>query len=122
MIQKVGSPHAGLLLNDAVEEALCFGWIDSTLRTRDEHSYLLRFSPRTPDGVWSVNNIRSIEDLERRGVMTKAGLEKVRMANCQSALGTCRDEIVFRFRIRGKGRGVGRNCFQTGPTSFGISC
>jgi uncharacterized protein YdeI (YjbR/CyaY-like superfamily) len=80
VLQKVGSPHSGLSLHDAVEEALCLGWIDSTLRARDEHSYLLRFSPRRPDGVWSVNNIRRIEARERRGVMIEAGLKKVRMA------------------------------------------
>lgn len=80
VIQKKHSALPGLSLDDAVEEALCFGWIDSTLNTRDDHTYLLRFSPRKPNSVWSMNNIRRVEKLQRSGSMTEAGLAAVRLA------------------------------------------
>jgi uncharacterized protein YdeI (YjbR/CyaY-like superfamily) len=80
VIQKKGSPTLGLSLDDAVEEALCYGWIDGTLNTRDDHSYLLRFSPRRPGSVWSIRNIQRVEELDRKGLMVEIGLEAVRKA------------------------------------------
>ena len=80
VIQKKSSPLPGLALDDAVEEALCFGWIDGTLNTRDENTYLLRFSPRRPDSVWSIRNIQRVEKLQQSGAMSEAGLEVVRIA------------------------------------------
>lgn len=63
----------GLALEQAVEEALCFGWIDGTLQPLDERRYALRFSPRAPDSVWSVSNIHRVEKLVADGKMTSAG-------------------------------------------------
>ena len=80
VIQKKGASTPGLSLEDAVEEALCYGWIDSTLNTQDENSYLLRFSPRKPESVWSIRNIQRAEELDRKGLMKEAGLEAVRIA------------------------------------------
>jgi uncharacterized protein YdeI (YjbR/CyaY-like superfamily) len=80
VVQKKHSTRPGLSLDDAVEEALCFGGIDSTLNTRDDHSYMLRFSPRNPDGVWSMSNIRRVEDLEKRKLMRPPGQAAVRAA------------------------------------------
>lgn len=70
----------GLALDGAVEEALCFGWIDSTLNTLDEKRYALRFSPRKADSVWSMSNIRRVEKLAAEGKMTGAGEQKIREA------------------------------------------
>ena len=62
---------------DAVEEALCFGWIDSTLNPIDAERYMQLFTPRKPRSGWSrINKVR-VEDLTKRGLMTSAGLEKV---------------------------------------------
>jgi uncharacterized protein YdeI (YjbR/CyaY-like superfamily) len=80
VIYKKGSPLPGLSLDEAVEEALCYGWIDSTLNTRDENTYLLRFSPRRPGSVWSLRNIQRIDDLQKKGLIEEAGLEAVRIA------------------------------------------
>jgi uncharacterized protein YdeI (YjbR/CyaY-like superfamily) len=80
VINKKGSPLTGLSLEDAVEEALCYGWIDGTLNTRDENTYLLRFSPRRPGSVWSIRNIHRVEELERKGLLMEAGQEVVRIA------------------------------------------
>jgi len=65
---------------EAVEEALCFGWIDSTLRPIDEEKYMQRFTPRKPKSGWSGLNKRRIEKMIAEGLMTKAGLEKIEIA------------------------------------------
>lgn len=80
LIQKKASTGPGIFLAEAVEEALCCGWIDSTLNPRDESSYLLRFSPRKPGSVWSVGNIRRVEKLIEGGLMLEAGLAAARAA------------------------------------------
>ena len=80
VIQKKHSPAPGLSLDDAVEEALCYGWIDSTLNTKDDQSYLLRFSPRKPGSVWSIRNIHRVEKLKAEGRMTEAGRTAVQVA------------------------------------------
>lgn len=67
-------------LEEAIEEALCFGWIDGLLRKLDERRYLLRYTPRRPDSVWSVSNIERVESLIREGRMTEAGLVKIAAA------------------------------------------
>ena len=77
-IRKKSSNADIIMLEDAVLEALCFGWIDGQLASRDEATYFLRFSPRRPDSVWSLTNIRRVEQLIADDLMTESGLEKVR--------------------------------------------
>ena len=60
--------------NDAVEEALCFGWIDSIVRTIDHERYMQKFTPRRPDSAWSEANIRRAHKMIRQGLMTEHGL------------------------------------------------
>jgi uncharacterized protein YdeI (YjbR/CyaY-like superfamily) len=67
-------------LDDAVEEALCFGWIDGKLKKLDHKRYILRFTPRRPGSVWSARNIARVRKLTRLGLMTEAGLRKVAQA------------------------------------------
>jgi len=62
---------------EAVEEALCFGWIDSTLKKIDEERFILRYTPRKPKSVWSKINKEKAEEMIRTGKMTPAGLEKI---------------------------------------------
>ncbi len=63
-----------------VDEALCFGWIDSTRKTIDEHRYRQLFSQRKPDSTWSMINKEKIENLIAEGRMTIAGMEAVERA------------------------------------------
>lgn len=77
VIYKVKYQSQGLSLDAAVEEALCFGWIDSTLNRHDEKRYLLRFSPRKENSVWSLSNVQRAEQLIRSGKMTQSGLAKI---------------------------------------------
>ncbi|MCX6250097.1 MAG: YdeI/OmpD-associated family protein [Bacteroidetes bacterium] len=71
--------HTGILripYADAVEEALCFGWIDSTIRRIDDQTYSQKFTPRNSLGKWSEDNIARVKKLIAEGKMMPAGLEK----------------------------------------------
>lgn len=60
--------------NDAVEEALCFGWIDSSEKRIDKERYAQRFTPRKPKSNWSESNKERVRKLIVQGKMTPAGL------------------------------------------------
>ena len=62
---------------DAVQEALCFGWIDSIVRRIDEERYMQLFTPRKTGSNWSDLNKRRVKKLIAQGLMTEAGLRKV---------------------------------------------
>ena len=66
--------------NDAVEEALCYGWIDSQTKGIDKDSYGQRFSPRKPSSQWSETNKERVRRLIKAGKMTPAGLAALRGA------------------------------------------
>jgi uncharacterized protein YdeI (YjbR/CyaY-like superfamily) len=65
---------------DAVDEALCFGWIDSRPNKKDKQSYYLLFSKRSPKSNWSKANRERAERLIKQGLMAKAGLELIALA------------------------------------------
>lgn len=65
---------------DAVEEALSFGWIDSKVKTLDKKRYMQVFTPRKPGSTWSKLNKNRVKKLTKQGLMTPAGLEKVESA------------------------------------------
>ena len=66
--------------DDAVEEALCFGWIDSTVKRIDDEKYCQKFTPRNDKSNWSDHNKRRVIKMINQGKMTKAGMEKVKAA------------------------------------------
>lgn len=59
----------------AVEEALCFGWIDGKVKKIDEARFAQRFTPRKPKSRWSASNVKRAKKLIQEGKMTAAGLE-----------------------------------------------
>ena len=61
--------------DDALEEALAYGWIDSVIKKIDDRSYVRKFTPRQPWSIWSTSNIQRLERLKKEGRMTKWGLE-----------------------------------------------
>jgi len=63
--------------NDAVEEALCYGWIDSTVKRIDNERYCQRFTPRNRNSGWSELNKKRVANLIENNLMTDYGLEKV---------------------------------------------
>lgn len=66
--------QASITWPQAVDQALCFGWIDGVRHSIDEDSYRIRFTPRRPKGIWSQMNIRRIEELQALGLVHPAGL------------------------------------------------
>jgi len=77
---KKGSPVATVTYAEAVEECLCFGWIDGQVRRLDEHFYLQRFTPRRRRSVWSQINRQKATKLIEEGRMHPAGLAQVEAA------------------------------------------
>lgn len=66
--------------NDAVEEALCFGWIDSLAKNRDDQSFYLTFTPRKPASKWSELNRKRVERMIEEGLMTAQGQQAIDIA------------------------------------------
>lgn len=92
---KKGYERLGLTLDEAVEEALCFGWVDSVLSTVDEKCYALRYSPRRPDSIWSMRNIERVDRLIAAGKMAPAGRAAIDQAkaNGQWAAAMRREQV-----------------------------
>ena len=63
--------------NEALEEALCFGWIDSIIKKIDDDRYVRKFTPRTDISKWSELNKKTVTTLISKGRMTEAGLNKI---------------------------------------------
>jgi len=66
--------------DQALDEALCYGWIDGQLMTYDDQSFVRKFTPRRPKSVWSKRNIEHVERLTKAGKMTQPGLNQVEAA------------------------------------------
>ncbi len=77
---KVKTGQRGLSWSEAVDEALCFGWIDSKAIPLDEHRYMQFFSRRKPKSVWSRINKEKIDRLIADGLMTEAGMRSIEIA------------------------------------------
>ena len=72
-VGKKGGDVTALTRATALDEALCFGWIDGQARSRDDGSYWQRMTPRGPRSMWSAINVGHIERLEKEGRMHPAG-------------------------------------------------
>jgi uncharacterized protein YdeI (YjbR/CyaY-like superfamily) len=68
------SGKSGITYSEALDQALCFGWIDGVRKKVDEESYTNRFSPRTSRSVWSLINIRRVGELTKLGLMAAPGI------------------------------------------------
>ena len=66
-----------LTYEEALEEALCFGWVDGQMKSIDSATYLRYLAPRRKGSAWSEKNKALVKSLEERGLMTEAGREKV---------------------------------------------
>jgi uncharacterized protein YdeI (YjbR/CyaY-like superfamily) len=66
---------------EAVDKALCFGWIDGVRRRLDDAGYTIRFTPRRPRSTWSAVNIERARELERSGRMRPARTDGIRCAH-----------------------------------------
>jgi uncharacterized protein YdeI (YjbR/CyaY-like superfamily) len=79
-IAKKGAPEPSVTYAEALDLALCFGWIDSQKRGHDETHFLQRFTPRRPRGRWSKINREKAEALEEAGALRPAGAAEVAAA------------------------------------------
>lgn len=77
---KKGSDVSTLSYDEAIEVALCYGWIDSLKRGFDERYWLQKFTPRRARSMWSQVNCEKVEALIKNGMMQPAGLEEVNRA------------------------------------------
>jgi uncharacterized protein YdeI (YjbR/CyaY-like superfamily) len=71
---KRNSGRPSITWPEAVDGALCFGWIDGIRKSIDDASYKIRFTPRRPRGIWSAVNLRRATELSAMGLMHSAGL------------------------------------------------
>jgi len=69
--------RGGMVYDEAVEEAICWGWIDSTVKRLDDDRTVQRFTPRNPKSGWSELNLTRVRKLIKQGKMTKAGMGKL---------------------------------------------
>jgi uncharacterized protein YdeI (YjbR/CyaY-like superfamily) len=74
---KAGTGIPSISYDDALDEALCFGWIDSIIQRIDDEKYARKFTPRTNTNKWSEVNKKKIARLIRENRMTEAGLRKI---------------------------------------------
>jgi uncharacterized protein YdeI (YjbR/CyaY-like superfamily) len=72
---KKSSGKPSITWPESVDEALCFGWIDGVRKSLDEQSYVIRFSPRKPNSIWSAVNIRNMERLIKEDRVQTAGMK-----------------------------------------------
>lgn len=79
-IHKVGSGLPSITPKEAIDVALCWGWIDAVRKSFDETSYLQRYTPRTKTSIWSQINVDNVARLIAGGRMTEHGLKEVEAA------------------------------------------
>jgi uncharacterized protein YdeI (YjbR/CyaY-like superfamily) len=72
---KVGSGKPSITWAEALDGALCFGWIDGVRKSLGENSYVIRFTPRRPKSIWSAINIKRVAELSTLGLMRPKGMQ-----------------------------------------------
>jgi len=85
---------AALTANDALEEALCFGWIDGQMKSIDTTKYLKYFARRRPKSVWSEKNKKIVETLRKKKIMTELGEKAVEDAVKSGAWNTAKPDSI----------------------------
>jgi uncharacterized protein YdeI (YjbR/CyaY-like superfamily) len=71
---KKSSGKKGATYAQALDEALCYGWIDGVRRSVDSERYTIRFTPRKPKSIWSLVNVRHVQRLQKAGKMAEPGI------------------------------------------------
>jgi uncharacterized protein YdeI (YjbR/CyaY-like superfamily) len=94
---KKNSSKRGVLYAEAVEEALCFGWIDSKENILDEKSYIQLFSPRRPKSLWSKLNKLRVNKLVEQCLMTQEGIDVIEVSKKDGSWYAC--DMIEELRI-----------------------
>ncbi len=77
---KKDSGESSVSHDEALDEAICFGWIDGQLKKSDDKSWLQKFTPRRPKSIWSKKNAERAEKLIKLGKMQPSGLKEIKLA------------------------------------------
>ncbi len=109
--------------DDAVEEALCFGWIDSVIQRIDDDEYARKFTPRKRDSRWSALNKLRVAKMIREGRMTLAGFAKLNYSGTADDYGRTPERraqelvvpLFFRRALQGNGKAL-ENFKNLAPT------
>lgn len=70
-----GTGRAGLSWSASVDAALCFGWIDGIRKRMDKQRYMIRFTPRKENSIWSAVNVKKVKELIKNGEMRPEGMK-----------------------------------------------
>ncbi len=119
---KRGTGHPSVTYHEALDEALCVGWIDGVRKSVDADRYVIRFTPRKPRSYWSAVNTRRALALKARGLMKPAGLEafeardveKTRKYSFERAAASLPPALERAFKANRKAWGF----FQAQPPSY----
>jgi len=84
-IAKKNSGKTSVTYNEAIEEALCYGWIDGQINRYNDDYYIQKFTPRGPKSVWSKINVAKIENLIKENRLQPSGLQAVKVAKSNGA-------------------------------------
>lgn len=87
---QIAKKHSGIssvTYDEALDIALCFGWIDGQRKTYDENFFIQRFTPRRPRSLWSTRNVKKIAALTKAGRMRPSGLAQVEAAKLDGRWG-----------------------------------
>ncbi|WP_370967592.1 YdeI family protein [Amycolatopsis sp. cg9] len=121
VIRRKHSRVPGVRVHEAMEQALCFGWIDSKALRRDAESTYLCFTPRKPRSTWSRVNRERVARLTAAGLMTPAGqatVDLARRTGTWDALAEAQDGVVPPELSQAfEGEAVARRCFEGFPPS-----
>ena len=107
---KKNSERFNFSWSEAVDAAICYGWIDGIRHKVDEVSYTVRFTPRKPKSIWSAVNIKKVEELMRLGLMRLAGIAAFEQRDEQKSAiyayeqkkSALREDYETRFRANAK--------------------
>lgn len=84
---KKGTGQPSIEYGASVEEALCFGWVDSLIKKLDEEKYVRKFTPRRAGSKWSESNKKRVEKMIKNGLMTEHGMRVVEVARRDGSWG-----------------------------------
>lgn len=119
---KKGTGRLSITYREALDEALCFGWIDGVRKSIDAESYMQRFTPRRPGSVWSLVNIKRVEELKKLRRMHPAGFKAFETRNVEKALQHSHDrvntDLSAAFQRRFKSNKMAWDFFGTQPPGY----
>ncbi len=123
VFNKKHSGLKGVKYDEAVEEALCFGWIDSVIKKIDDNKYMQKFTPRKKKSEWSELNKKRARKMLREGKMAEPGLQRIKEAKADGRWGKVKFRespvrIPLDLRLALKENGAARDFFDSLAPSY----